>query len=220
MSGRGSVEDSPGTMNAVINFLLRYRRVSITAMTLLLVVMLIVGHGIAGFRDAHGIRPLVLGKRKTARGIEWMLASESVALDMLGFTLERDVAPGEAIYIDMHGRMHAERCAPAARHTPCIFEYVYFARPDSIIDNISVHKARMRMGEKLAEKIQRLRPEHDIGQFDCGQPELNSWLHDWARRAAEADTARTFVVCRASRVVGYFTLSAGAVSFAACSAWP
>ncbi len=126
------------------------------------VVLMIVGHGVAGFRDANGIRPLVLGKRKTARGIEWMLASESVALDMLGFALERDVAPGEAIYIDMHGRLHSAQCAPAGRHTPCIFEYVYFARPDSIIDNISVHKARMRMGEKLAEKIQRLTPEHDI----------------------------------------------------------
>jgi amidophosphoribosyltransferase len=126
------------------------------------VVMLIVGHGVAGFRDPHGIRPLVLGKRETPRGLEWMLASESVALDMAGFTLVRDVGPGEAIYIDMQGRLHAKQCAPAEMHTPCIFEYVYFARPDSIIDNISVHKARMRMGEKLAEKIQRLRPDHDI----------------------------------------------------------
>ena len=100
--------------------------------------------------------------RRTVAALEWMLASESVALDMLGFTLERDVAPGEAIYVDMHGRLHAHQCAPPSRHTPCIFEYVYFARPDSIIDNISVHKARMRMGEKLAEKIQRLRPDHDI----------------------------------------------------------
>src|SRR5512134_2171737 len=121
------------------------------------VVTLIVGHGIAGFRDPHGIRPLVLGRRDTPRGPEWMLASESVALDMLGFDLVRDVAPGEAIYVDLQGRMHARQCAPAQRHTPCIFEYVYFARPDSIIDNISVHKARMRMGEKLAEKIARLR---------------------------------------------------------------
>ncbi len=126
------------------------------------VVMLIVGHGVAGFRDPHGIRPLVLGKRETTRGNEWMLASESVALDMAGFALVRDVGPGEAIYIDMQGRLHAQQCAPAGKHTPCIFEYVYFARPDSIIDNISVHKARMRMGEKLAEKIQRLRPDHDI----------------------------------------------------------
>jgi len=126
------------------------------------VVTLIVGHGIAGFRDAHGIRPLVLGRRDSPRGPEWMLASESVALDMLGFKLVRDVAPGEAIYVEQGGRMHSKQCAAALQHTPCIFEYVYFARPDSIIDNISVHKARMRMGEKLAEKIQRMRPAHDI----------------------------------------------------------
>jgi amidophosphoribosyltransferase len=126
------------------------------------VVALIVGHGIIGFRDAHGIRPLVLGRRETPRGPEWMLASESVALDMLDFELVRDVGPGEAIFIDLQGRLHARQCTPAAQHTPCIFEYVYFARPDSIIDNISVHKARMRMGEKLADKIARLRPDHDI----------------------------------------------------------
>jgi len=126
------------------------------------VVALIVGNGVVGFRDPHGIRPLVLGRRETARGPEWMLASESVALDMLDFELVRDVGPGEAIFIDMQGRLHARQCAPAAEHTPCIFEYVYFARPDSIIDNISVHKARMRMGEKLSEKIARLRPDHDI----------------------------------------------------------
>jgi len=126
------------------------------------VVALIVGHGIVGFRDPHGIRPLVLGRRESPRGPEWMLASESVALDMLDFELVRDVGPGEAIYIDLQGRLHACQCTPAERHTPCIFEYVYFARPDSIIDNISVHKARMRMGEKLADKIARLRPDHDI----------------------------------------------------------
>ena len=126
------------------------------------VVALIVGHGVIGFRDPHGIRPLVLGRRDTPRGTEWMLASESVAFDMLGFTLVRDVRPGEAIFIDMHGRMHAEQCAKAEKHTPCIFEYVYLARPDSIIDNVSVHKARMRMGERLADRIRRLRPDHDI----------------------------------------------------------
>lgn len=126
------------------------------------VVALIVGHGIVGFRDPNGIRPLVLGRRSSARGTEWMLASESVALDLVGFELVRDVEPGEAVYIDVHGNLHAARCAPLERHTPCVFEYVYFARPDSIIDNISVHKARMRMGEKLAEKIRRLRPDHDI----------------------------------------------------------
>ena len=126
------------------------------------VVALVVGHGVIGFRDPNGIRPLVLGRRETPRGTEWMLASESVALDMLDFRLVRDVNPGEAVFIDLDSRLHTHQCAASDRHTPCIFEYVYFARPDSIIDNISVHKARMRMGEKLAEKVRRLRPDHDI----------------------------------------------------------
>src|ERR1700729_286960 len=110
----------------------------------------------------NGIRPLVIGKRDTKKGTEWMLASESVALDMLGFDMVRDVAPGEAVFIDEQGRFYAQQCVAMARHTPCIFEYVYFARPDSIIDNISVYKARLRMGEHLAEKIKRERPEHGI----------------------------------------------------------
>ncbi|HXQ64081.1 MAG TPA: amidophosphoribosyltransferase [Steroidobacteraceae bacterium] len=126
------------------------------------VVTLIVGHGVVGFRDPHGIRPLVLGRRATARGTEWMLASESVALDLVHFELVRDVEPGEAVFIDLEGNLHTARCTPLEQHTPCVFEYVYFARPDSIIDNISVHKARMRMGEKLAAKLRRLRPDHDI----------------------------------------------------------
>jgi amidophosphoribosyltransferase len=126
------------------------------------VVSMIVGHGLLGFRDPHGIRPLVLGKRDSAEGPEYMLASESVALDMLGFTRLRDVGPGEAVFIDEHGRFYSQQCAPVGKHTPCIFEYVYFARPDSIIDNISVHKARLRMGDLLAEKIRRVWPDHDI----------------------------------------------------------
>ena len=126
------------------------------------VVAMVIGHGILGFRDPNGIRPLVIGKRDTKKGTEWMLASESVALDMLGFDMVRDVAPGEAVFIDEQGRFYAQQCVAMARHTPCIFEYVYFARPDSIIDNISVYKARLRMGERLAEKIKRERPDHDI----------------------------------------------------------
>jgi amidophosphoribosyltransferase len=126
------------------------------------VVAMIVGHGLVGFRDPHGIRPLVLGRRETAQGQEYMLASESVALDMAGFTLVRDVGPGEAVFVDEHGRFYSQQCTPASRHTPCIFEYVYFARPDSIIDNISVHKARLRMGDLLAEKIRRVWPDNDI----------------------------------------------------------
>ena len=126
------------------------------------VVAMIIGHGILGFRDPHGIRPLVLGKRDSNKGSEYMLASESVALDMLGFELVRDVAPGEVVFIDEQGRLYAQQCVAGVRHTPCIFEYVYFARPDSIIDNISVYKSRLRMGEKLAEQIRRDRPQHDI----------------------------------------------------------
>jgi amidophosphoribosyltransferase len=91
-----------------------------------------------------------------------MLASESVALDLAGFKLWRDVGPGEAVFIDEVGRFYSRQCVPVTEHTPCIFEYVYFARPDSIIDNISVHKARLRMGELLAEKLRRVHPNHDI----------------------------------------------------------
>ena len=126
------------------------------------VVAMVIGHGILGFRDPNGIRPLVIGQRETAKGTEFMLASESVALSMLGFSQVRDVAPGEAVFIDEAGRLSAQQCVATTRHAPCIFEYVYFARPDSIIDNVSVQRARMRMGDRLAEKIRRERPDHDI----------------------------------------------------------
>ena len=126
------------------------------------VVAMVIGHGLLGFRDPHGIRPLVLGRHDTPRGPEWMLASESVALAALGFKFERDIGPGEAVFIDEQGRLHAQQFGNHLRHTPCIFEYVYFARPDSIIDKISVYRARMRMGDKLAEKILRVYPHHDI----------------------------------------------------------
>ena len=126
------------------------------------VVAMVLGHGVIGFRDPNGIRPLVIGTRDTPRGREYMLASESVALDQAGYELLRDVGPGEAVFVDEQGRLHSQQCAAATRYAPCIFEYVYFARPDSIIDNISVYKARLRMGELLAEKIRRERPDHDI----------------------------------------------------------
>ncbi|MBM4192317.1 MAG: amidophosphoribosyltransferase [Gammaproteobacteria bacterium] len=126
------------------------------------VIAMVVGHGILGFRDPNGIRPLVIGQRETVKGTEFMLASESVALDMLGFTQVRDVAPGEAVFIDEAGRLCSQQCVATTRQAPCIFEYVYFARPDSIIDNVSVQRARMRMGDRLAEKIRRERPDHDI----------------------------------------------------------
>lgn len=120
------------------------------------------GYGIVGFRDRNGIRPLVFGKRVRNGFTEYMLASESVALDSQGFTIVRDVAPGEAVYIDAKGNLHTRLCAAPSEYTPCIFEHVYFARPDSLMDGISVYKARLRMGEKLADKVRRLRPDHDI----------------------------------------------------------
>ncbi len=126
------------------------------------VVAMIIGYGIVAFRDPHGIRPLVLGSRKSGTRMERIVASESVALDALGFELDRDVLPGEAIFIDKSGEIHSRRQAETQTYSPCIFEFVYFARPDSIIDKLSVYKARLRMGEKLAEKILRLRPDHDI----------------------------------------------------------
>lgn len=126
------------------------------------VVATVLGLGLVAFRDPHAIRPLVLGKRETAEGTEYAVASESVALDILGFERMRDVEPGEGIVITARGELHHRQCAPQQPHAPCIFEYVYFARPDSMIENISVHKARMRMGVTLGEKILRLRPDHDI----------------------------------------------------------
>lgn len=126
------------------------------------VVALISGYGIVAFRDPNGIRPAIFGRRDTAQGPEYMVASESVALDALGFKLERDIAPGEAIVITEQGELFTRQCAENTRLAPCIFEYVYFARPDSIIDGIAVYKARLRMGEKLADKIMRERPDHDI----------------------------------------------------------
>ena len=126
------------------------------------VVSVVLGLGLVAFRDPHGIRSLVLGKREHSEGIEYIVASESAALDILGFTRMRDVQPGEAIVITARGELFSEIVAEPQEHAPCIFEYVYFARPDSMIDNVSVHKARMRMGVKLGEKILRLRPDHDI----------------------------------------------------------
>ncbi|MDD5126339.1 amidophosphoribosyltransferase, partial [Methylovulum sp.] len=126
------------------------------------VVIMIAGFGILGFRDPNGIRPVVFGQRQSKDGPEFMIASESVALDVLGFELIRDIAAGEAVFIEESGVLHSQQCAEKTDHCPCIFEYVYFARPDSIIDNISVYKARLRMGTKLAEKIQKEWADNDI----------------------------------------------------------
>ena len=126
------------------------------------VIGMVVGRGVFAFRDPLGIRPAVIGERVTDAGTEYCIASESVALQGLGFTLLRDIAPGEAAYIDKEGNLHTQQCAENPALSPCIFEYVYLARPDSIIDNISVYKSRLRMGETLARKILSERPEHDI----------------------------------------------------------
>ncbi|MCG8668756.1 MAG: amidophosphoribosyltransferase [Pseudomonadales bacterium] len=126
------------------------------------VVAMITGYGIVAFRDPNGIRPLCFGERETENGVEYMVASESVALQALGFQLVRDVAPGEAIFINSKGQLFTRQCSEKAHFSPCIFEHVYLARPDSIIDGISVYKARLRMGDKLAEKIRRVWADHDI----------------------------------------------------------
>ncbi len=126
------------------------------------VVAMITRDGIVGFRDPNGIRPLVYGKRETEQGTDYMLASESVALVTQGYEIVRDIKPGEAIFITTEGEVHTKQCACHPRYNSCIFEYVYFARPDSVIDNVFVHKARMRMGHNLAERITNEWKNHDI----------------------------------------------------------
>jgi amidophosphoribosyltransferase len=120
------------------------------------VVVLIAGHGLLAFRDPHGIRPLVMGMHRLDDGrSEYLVASESVALDTLGFNVLRDVAPGEAVFIDMKHELHTRQCAEGGVSAPCIFEYVYLARPDSVIDGVSVYEARLRMGEHLAVAVKK-----------------------------------------------------------------
>ena len=127
------------------------------------VVSLVIGHGLIGFRDPNGIRPLILGRRQDEQGhLEYMLASESVALDAIGFETVRDIAPGEAIYITEQGQLFSEQCAENPQMSTCIFEYVYFARPDSCIDKVSVYAARLNMGRKLGQKIAREWEDLDV----------------------------------------------------------
>jgi amidophosphoribosyltransferase len=126
------------------------------------VVAMIAGYGVLAFRDPFGIRPACIGYNETANGTEFMVASESVAVDALGFRLLRDIAPGEAVFIDQEGRFHSQQCATNASLSPCIFEYVYLARPDSLIDGASVYETRLHMGEKLAEKIRRQYKHLDV----------------------------------------------------------
>ncbi|MCG6953547.1 MAG: amidophosphoribosyltransferase [Betaproteobacteria bacterium] len=126
------------------------------------VVAMIAGYGVLAFRDPYGIRPAVIGYNETREGTEYIVASESVAVDALGFRVLRDIAPGEAVLIDEQGNLYSQQCAPAHGLNPCIFEYVYLARPDSVIDGASVYEARLKMGEMLAEKIRRQYAELEI----------------------------------------------------------
>ena len=125
-------------------------------------VVMISGYGLLAFRDPHGIRPLVVGRNDVADGSEWMVASESVAIDVTGYRTVRDVAPGEAVLIDLDGNFKSRQCAPHTVQAPCMFEFVYLARPDSIIDGISVYESRVKMGEFLARKLQRTQPNIHI----------------------------------------------------------
>ncbi len=131
------------------------------------VIAMIAGFGIVAFRDPHGIRPLIFGKRQAELGTEIMVASESVALTSQGFAIVDDVGPGEAILIENNGTVHRKPCSPVACLSPCLFEFVYFARPDSIIDKISVYKVRMNIGKKLADKI---RKEWNVDDIDVVIP--------------------------------------------------
>ena len=123
---------------------------------------MIAGYGLLAFRDPFGIRPLIIGDNEAMGGTEYVVASESVALEALGFTVLRDVAPGEAIFVDLTGAFHARQCADEPRLQPCIFEFVYLARPDSVIDGTSVYEARLNMGGELAEKIRGMPEAQDI----------------------------------------------------------
>lgn len=117
------------------------------------VIAQIAHYGLIAFRDPNGIRPLCLGSHDTAEGKEWMIASESVAITGCGFELERDVAPGEAIFIDLNGQVQSQQCTESTQLSPCVFEYVYLARPDSTLDGVSIYDARLKMGEYLGAKL-------------------------------------------------------------------
>lgn len=125
-------------------------------------VSVISGYGLLAFRDPNGIRPLIFGKRSSGDGDEYIVASESVAITALGFEVVRDVAPGEALFISASGHLFTRQCAPSAPYTPCIFEHVYFARPDSVIDGMSVYQSRLNQGQRLAERLLEQWSDHDI----------------------------------------------------------
>ena len=131
-------------------------------------IALIAGHGLLAFRDPFGIRPLILGTRKAPDGsYEWVVSSESLVLENGEFEVVRDLMPGEAVFIDLDGHLHTKQCAEAPQLVPCSFEYVYLARPDSIMNGISVYEARLRMGDRLADTIAKYTP---AGAIDVVMP--------------------------------------------------
>jgi len=148
------------------------------------VIAQIANYGIVAFRDPYGIRPLCLGSLQTGDGVEWMVASESVALTGCGFNFERDIEPGEAIFIDLDGRLSSRQCATDPVLTPCVFEYVYFARPDSLMNGVSVYDARLNMGEYLADNVAKaLR----LGEIDVVMPIPDSSRPSAMQLAARLD---------------------------------
>ena len=156
LSLQGNAELRPGNVFAAVDGVHRRCRGAYATVTL------IAGVGMLAFRDPHGIRPVVLGVRDSDEGPEYIVASESVVLDILGFEMISDLAPAESVLVTLDGELIRHCSELACEHTPCLFEYVYFARPDSLIDDLSVYKTRLRMGEALAAKIRREWPDHDI----------------------------------------------------------
>ena len=154
------------------------------------VIALIAGHGLLAFRDPFGIRPLCFGEGEGPGGREVMVASESVALEGTGHKLVRDVAPGEAIFIDLEGRVHAQQCAEHPTLNPCMFEFVYLARPDSVMDGVSVYQARLNMGETLAQRLISTMPPSEIdvsSRFPSrAVPRRCNWRRRSASRTAKA----------------------------------
>ena len=141
------------------------------------VIAMIAGHGMLAFRDPHGIRPLILGKRQAGLvGQEWVVASESLVLESGGYEIVRDVAPGEAIYITMDGQLYSQQCAANSQLIPCAFEYIYLARPDSVMNGISVYDARLRLGDSLADSI--------ANQISAGDIDVVMPIPDSARPSA------------------------------------